>query len=294
MEPDGYCHSCGHRQPGPRDRVELTDGSVVAISDRGQRHHHNEDAVAIADVGGDAAVLVVCDGVSSTPGSAEISSIAAEAAAAVLVDAAADTAPPDGMAVSDDALERAAEAAQVEAGAASLAMEIDELNPPSTTLVAVAARALGESVAVSVVWLGDSRAYWLSGHGAHLLTVDHEVDGALTRWVGIDAASHAPQTSHRAFPAGEGGDLIVCTDGMWRYFAPDTGEPAPTLVNRLSEDGLTDLDLARAMVDFANEQGGHDNISVAYWSPGSRSTPARSTVEDPATADSDPPKDSVT
>ncbi len=301
VELDGYCHSCGHRQPGPRDHVEVTDGPIAAVSDRGRRHHHNEDAVAVARTGDGTAILVVCDGVSSTPGSAEISALAASTTAeALAVSAAAD--PPDGTALSDEALHAAVEAVRVEAGTASLAMEIDELNPPSSTLVAAVARPLGEAVVVSVVWLGDSRVYWIDARSARLLTADHEIDGALTRWIGIDASHHQPQTAHHRFPMTEDAELVVCSDGLWRYFAPELGEPAADLVARLKAGGRRGIDLVRAMVDHANELGGHDNVTVAQWSPGSTGRVPGTTVEAasgrPSTgdrpddpADEDPPKE---
>lgn len=280
VEDDGYCHSCGHRQPVDRDHVELIDGPISAVSDRGQRHHHNEDAVAVVRVDEDTAVLVVCDGVSSTPGSADISALAATATAESLATAARAGIPPEHMAVAGNALEAAVEAAQFEAGAAAIASTIDELNPPSTTLVAAVARKKAGTVLVSVVWLGDSRVYWIDGeHVVEQLTVDHEIDGALTRWVGVDASHHAPQVAHYEFPLSPGADLIVCSDGMWRYFAPELGGPAGELVSRLKGDGLGGLDLVRAMVDHANERGGHDNISVAHWAPGSYDGTTGTTVE---------------
>ena len=61
------------------------DGQIDAASDRGKRHHHNEDAVAIGSLERGGAVAVVCDGVSSTPGSALASIGAAIAARNVLV-----------------------------------------------------------------------------------------------------------------------------------------------------------------------------------------------------------------
>jgi len=286
IEDDGYCHSCGHRQPVPRDYVEMVDGPISAVSDRGQRHHHNEDAVAVARVDHDTAVLVVCDGVSSTPGSAEISAVAATTTAESLAAAAAGGMPPEHMAVSGDALEAAVDAAQLEASTASHDMTIDELNPPSTTLVAAVARRHSATVQVSVVWLGDSRVYWIDGEDVvEQLTVDHEIEGALTRWVGVDASHHSPQVAHYEFPLSPEADLIVCSDGMWRYFAPELGGPAGELVNRLKGDGLGGLDLVRAMVDHANEHGGHDNISVVHWAPGSSDGIAGTTVE----AESDRP-----
>ncbi len=289
VEDDGYCHSCGHRQPGPRDHVEVVDGSVAAVSDRGQRHHHNEDAVAVAVAGDGAVVLVVCDGVSSTPGSAEISQVAASVTADTLLEwLDKPERPPSGVAADDEALLAALDTARSEVDRASQQTQVDDLNPPSSTLVTAVARMIagdgdsdnGErSVAVSVMWLGDSRVYWLDGDRARLLTVDHEIDGALTRWLGADAADHRPEIIHETFTADDDADLIVCSDGMWRYFHPELGQPAPDLVRRLKADGLAGLALVRAMVDFANECGGHDNISVAHWAPGSPDSTDGSTVD---------------
>ena len=288
---DGYCGSCGQLQPRPRDHVEIVAGSVAAISDRGRRHHHNEDAVAVVQPTADTAVLVVCDGVSSTPGSADISQVAAIACAESLAAAVAGPEPsPDGMAVSDEALEAAVDAAQFESGAASVGMDIDELNPPSSTLVAAVVRRQADTTFVSTVWLGDSRAYWVRDDGAKQLTVDHEVGGALTRWIGLDAAEHLPQSSHHEFAAEPAADLIVCSDGMWRYFDPDFGEAADALVGRLRADGMEGVDLVAGMVAYANDRGGHDNISVAHWPSKASGDGSGSTVE-PATddvADPDP------
>ena len=293
VETDGYCHSCGHRQPEPRDHVEVSEEGLAAVSDRGQRHHHNEDAVAVARVGTETAILVVCDGVSSTPGSAQVSAVAATATANALADSLDADSNPAGSAVADEALYAAVEAAQAAAFEDTTGTEIDELNPPSTTLVVAVARVLGDKVAVSVAWLGDSRAYWIDGEHAELLTTDHEIDGALTRWIGIDAAHHLPQTGHYEFALSDTADLVVCSDGMWRYFASELGEPVNELMGRLKAAGLAGLDLVGAMVEYANDQGGHDNISVAHWAPGSQHEASATTVETPSGGppSTEPPSD---
>jgi len=284
VEDDGYCHSCGHRQPVARDHWVVTDGDVVAVSDRGQRHHHNEDAVAAKSLPDGGAVVVVCDGVSSTPGSAEVSAAAAEAAAAVLVDGMTATPQKRGEAGpdTDDALRSAVEAAQQAAIDATTVHGREPgsdgryIEPPSSTLVAAVAQSDDDRVAVSVAWLGDSRAYWLDRSGVHPLTADHEVNGALSRWLGADGGSHEPELAHFSFlpepvdgegatPAGELGMLLVCSDGLWRYFEAEVGEQADQLVGRLRSEGLNGVNLAEALVEFANQLGGHDNISVALW-----------------------------
>lgn len=69
VDTDGYCENCGHAQPRERDHMEQELGSVAAVSDRGLRHHRNEDAFAVSSTalpdGSPAVVAIVCDGVSS-------------------------------------------------------------------------------------------------------------------------------------------------------------------------------------------------------------------------------------
>lgn len=67
---DGYCESCGRKVPTGRDHTELDLGLLAGVTDRGRRHHRNEDAMALATAetpAGPVAIAVVCDGVSSSP-----------------------------------------------------------------------------------------------------------------------------------------------------------------------------------------------------------------------------------
>ncbi len=84
VDTDGYCEECGLLAGRPRDHTEA-DGDVVAaaVSDRGRRHHRNEDAMWLA-VGADAADVVVCDGVSSSFDPDVASEIAAKTAGELL------------------------------------------------------------------------------------------------------------------------------------------------------------------------------------------------------------------
>ena len=81
---EGYCAVCGRKQPGERDHlIESIDG-IVGVTDRGLRHSKNEDGFAIGR-SGDALVAVVCDGVSTTDNSDDVSIAAAQAARDLLV-----------------------------------------------------------------------------------------------------------------------------------------------------------------------------------------------------------------
>ncbi|MEV6300472.1 protein phosphatase 2C domain-containing protein [Actinoplanes sp. NPDC051861] len=82
--PDGYCEECGMLAGRPRDHLEADGGAAgAAVSDRGRRHHRNEDAMWLA-VGEAAADVVVCDGVSASYDPDAASEIAARTAGEML------------------------------------------------------------------------------------------------------------------------------------------------------------------------------------------------------------------
>ncbi|MEU8243727.1 PP2C family serine/threonine-protein phosphatase [Actinoplanes missouriensis] len=81
---DGYCEECGMLAGRPRDHIEADGGAAAAaVSDRGRRHHRNEDAMWLA-VGDAAADVVVCDGVSASFDPDAASDIAARTAGELL------------------------------------------------------------------------------------------------------------------------------------------------------------------------------------------------------------------
>lgn len=273
---EGYCLSCGHKQPEERDHMEFVDGQAAAVTDRGKRHRHNEDAVAIAVTADGVGVLVVCDGVSSTSGSAVASLRAASAARDVLVVGLTPNEEDDDqfIAPAEELMVRAVEAAQVQAAASAEDQENDgdgsvpaTTNPahdggsPSSTFVAVVARPTEDGVSLTTAWVGDSRAYWIGDEAKKLTGVDHELGGSLVRWLGADTINATPEVVTTNVESG--GHVVVCSDGLWRY--AEEAEELSELVRRLMGDGRLGVDLASAMVAFANESGGHDNISVALW-----------------------------
>ncbi|MFT4110023.1 MAG: zinc ribbon domain-containing protein, partial [Propionicimonas sp.] len=92
---DGYCQTCGAKAPSPRDHFsEAPAGWVAGVCDRGVQHHRNEDAMALW-AAGDRAVLVVCDGVSTSVDSDVAAMEAARTARDELVARTADLAAGD-------------------------------------------------------------------------------------------------------------------------------------------------------------------------------------------------------
>lgn len=277
---DGYCETCGTKAPSERDHyVERPASWVAACCDRGVRHHRNEDATAVAATAepGRRAVLVVCDGVST----ADESDVASLAAARAARDVLASSRPaglgvPESRAAAIEAsLVTAAERANEAVVAAT---SPDSANPASCTFTAVVV----EGHLCVVGNIGDSRAYWITdaGEGDPVqLTTDDSVaqlriaagvpkeqaeEGpqahAILKWLGRDAPDTRPTTGSVLLNGS--GWVLVCSDGLWNYAseASDLQAIVTRLVDTVGNDPLS---LAEALVRWACDEGGKDNVSVA-------------------------------
>jgi len=267
VSPEGYCESCGRKVPSGRDHAELDLGLLAGVTDRGLSHSRNEDAMALATAatpGGQVAIAVVCDGVSSSPRPDEASLAAAQTAVRVLLTSARR---------GDDPAESSV--AAVHSAHEALTALSSPGQAPSATYVSTVV----SGDAVTVCWLGDSRAYWLptgpDGTAARL-TIDDSVAeqlvarGAMaeadamaspqahiiTGWLGADLTEPQPHLS-RFEPVGRG-VVLVCSDGLWNY-RPD----AASLAELALPAALSDpLGTAASLVKFALDAGGVDNITV--------------------------------
>ena len=276
IDEDGFCTLCGLRAPSERDHfTEQPAPNIAATCDKGIVHRRNEDAVALG-INGDRLVAVVCDGVTNATDSDKVSLAAARAARDVLQSAA--------PAADGDAAEHwraqavaAATAAQDAAMAAAREAQIARVeNPPACTYVA----AVVDDGVLSASWIGDSRAYWLGDDGAAIqLSVDDSwataaiatgVDRAvaeadarahsITRWLGPDSPGGDPgfMTTTPSAP----GWLFVCSDGLWNYCS-EAKDLRALVYEHLAATEQDPLRASGALVDWANAQGGHDNITVA-------------------------------
>jgi serine/threonine protein phosphatase PrpC len=291
---DGYCTNCGAGAESLRDHfTEQPAAWVAAVCDRGVRHTRNEDAVALhaGSEPGSHAVLVVCDGVSSSTDSDVASLAAARAARDVLA-----TSNPQGMGTAAARVAASAQALGAATDAANEAVIAHTTpgpgNPASCTFVA----AVLHGPLLVAGWVGDSRAYWLPDTGdARLLTTDDSFAAeqiaqgvaravaehgpqahAITRWLGVDAPDHIPRTVSLDLDAP--GWVLVCSDGLWNYCSePD--DLAALVSSTARTAGPEPLRLAGALVDWANAQGGQDNITVAL----ARVDPARRDATAPTT-----------
>ncbi|GLX52427.1 hypothetical protein Shyhy01_53770 [Streptomyces hygroscopicus subsp. hygroscopicus] len=279
VDSDGYCENCGHAQPRERDHMERESGPVAAVSDRGLRHHRNEDSFALGHTalpdGSPATLAVVCDGVSSATRPDEASAAAARAAGDSLLAALPRGTHP--QAAMHEAIVAAAQAVNALAGEPDAAREHDpHQNAPACTIVSsVVAAGL-----LVVGWVGDSRAYWVpddrTAPPARLTEDDswaaqmvaaglmNEAEAyaderahAITGWLGADAYELDPHTA--SFKPDRPGVVVVCTDGLWNY-AETAREMAETIP---ADAAVRPLHSARVLVGHALDGGGHDNVTVA-------------------------------
>ncbi|HET9561400.1 MAG TPA: PP2C family serine/threonine-protein phosphatase [Propionibacteriaceae bacterium] len=277
---DGYCETCGTKAPTERDHyTEHPAPWVAACCDRGVRHHRNEDATAVAaePTPGTRAVLVVCDGVSTSLDSDIASLAAARKARDVLL-----AHRPAGLGTPASRV-AAISGAVVQAAAAANAAVIDNTAPDSENAASCTlAAAVVEADLVVFGNVGDSRVYWIPDHGSNgnptELSVDDSVAQAriamgtpraeaengpqahaITKWLGRDSPDFVPRTG--SIVVKSPGWVVVCSDGLWNYASEATA--LQPLIAKLSTPDSDPLTLAVALVDWANSQGGKDNIAVA-------------------------------
>ncbi|MGJ6979450.1 PP2C family protein-serine/threonine phosphatase [Aestuariimicrobium soli] len=248
---------------------------VAVATEIGRRHRTNQDAYS-AGVSGDWAALVVSDGVSSSIGAERASLTAATTVRSALLSAVER--PGDW----DATFRQAYAAAQTEV------LSIGHDGSPVGSCTLVAALVTGREIHLGNI--GDTRAYWVADatpdHAGE--TVQLSVDDslaqaqmdlgvsreeaesgshahAITRWIGPDAPELNPRMRH--FRAEGPGLLVVCSDGLWNYAsAPEAMDGLVRgLVAELGEPSSGEIlrELARALTQWANQQGGRDNITVA-------------------------------
>lgn len=229
-------------RPGKRPYAGLTDVGRVRA--------YNEDSVLL-----EPPLFAVADGL----GGHEAGEVASGVAVAALLDASPARADAKalGRAV------RAANRAVIRAAREGRGRE-----GMGTTLTA----AIAEGTRIAVAHVGDSRAYLLHGDTLERITRDHSMvadmirqgtlteeesrshpnRSVITRALGTDPNMFADIFEVDAEP---GDRLLICSDGLTGMLADER------IAEILGDYGDPEM-AVRALVDAANEAGGHDNISV--------------------------------
>ncbi|HEX8789441.1 MAG TPA: PP2C family serine/threonine-protein phosphatase [Polyangiaceae bacterium] len=279
-----------------REAGATEDAAAVAgTCHPGLARAHNEDTFtsAAGDARGEPwAVLVACDGVSSSARAELASTLASQVARDTLAHAMAERA--GGRKTRDDRAVAAAIRAAHEAVCERAKEPSASDDPPGTTIVT----ALVHGSRLTVGWVGDSRAYWVPAdptREAQLLTRDHSwvrdavasgdlteeqamqspLAHALTRCLGpleiVDPGDTSGLSRRRvqdvepdveSLDLRGAGYLVLCTDGFWNYFS------APAEVARLvrsAGQGATAHGISRLLVNHALACGGQDNTTVLVY-----------------------------
>jgi serine/threonine protein phosphatase PrpC len=277
---DGFCGTCGQRALSERDHWEEHPVEWLGgVCDKGIVHARNEDAMALAGTeDGSLGVLVVCDGVTTAPDSDRAALAAARAACAyLLANATAPSGASDAALI--DANSRALVAATRQANTAAVGVAHALGNPPEPPSCTFVAAVIAGDI-LTVGWCGDSRAYWLPDDGdGEQITMDHSLgtemirtglsqeqaesdpqSHTITRWLGADSNDATAELVSRQLDAS--GWVVLCSDGLWNYAS--TADAIRDLVSTEQAGGATSpVLIAERLVRFANEQGGHDNITAA-------------------------------
>ena len=263
-------------------RVDLTDaaaarGDVACASHIGLRHETNQDAAALGiDGSGHHIVLVVADGVSSTEGAEECARVASHNARDYL------TATMDqGLPINDDDTVTLFERTFQKTHEAV----VSGSGPIGACTLAVAV-ATHDRIVVGNI--GDTRTYWFPDDGDPVrLSIDDSMAQAqmdlglsreeaergmgahaITKWIGASATDVAPRVM--AYKPQQSGWLLVCSDGLWNH-VPDAGDFARLMADLVSKAHTDDhghaspAGVADGLIAYANNCGGHDNITVALW-----------------------------
>lgn len=263
-------------------RVDLTDaaaarGDVACASHIGLRHETNQDAAALGiDGSGHHIVLVVADGVSSTEGAEECARVASHTARdylAATMDQGLPINDDDTVTLFERTFQKAHEAVVSGSG------------PIGACTLAVAV-ATHDRIVVGNI--GDTRTYWFPDDGDPIrLSIDDSMAQAqmdlglsreeaergigahaITKWIGASATDVAPRVM--AYKPQQSGWLLVCSDGLWNH-VPDAGDFARLMADPVSKAHTDDhghaspAGVADGLIAYANNCGGHDNITVALW-----------------------------
>ena len=239
-------------------------------TDVGLRRHENQDTFAV-EQGKKLLIAVVCDGMGGAEGGQIASSVAVETFMKEM----------RALIRADMTAEQLRELASFCVAKANTAVYQRALQDPAyqgmgTTLVG----AFVQGGSASIMNVGDSRAYIMSGGMLHQISEDHsyveemrrlgrisEADARshpqknlITRAVGVDATVEGDLFEQTL---ADGDILLLCSDGL-------TGMVEDGKIAEVLAGAGTLEDKGRELLTLALEGGGRDNITVALFTCGAK------------------------
>lgn len=262
------CENCGKVVTAPvrAERQELAPWGASATHP-GRIHAQNQDAIGLR-AGPWGMAFALADGVSTAWQSAR----AAELAVATVLDHLER--PSSGP--TDEHLRDAILAADQAIADMPYPDPADGLAEPQATVVA----GLIAGDQLSFGWVGDSRLYVLGPNPRQITVDDSWLNQQLAAGMSLATAMASPDAHCITQCLGMRDDeacvhigrlslvpgerLLVCSDGLWNYM-PSAEMLNEMVLRALAGDGPSKA--CEALVQFANEQGGHDNITVGLVMP---------------------------
>lgn len=277
-EDDCFCEECGNnlkiienvsaKSNKANENIKISpDVNLAIVSDIGKKHVTNQDSGMVTKCENGNIIIIVADGVSSSVNATNASATAVNVINDILVKY-----DDNGNIV--EIMKKAILAghkAVIDLPYKSQNVNIDD---PETTIVV----ALKSKNKLTIGWVGDSRAYVITNGVEEKLTVDDSwVEEVVSRGELTREEATLSKKSHYITQAlgmtdwdidvhivqkdiEENAIVLLCSDGLWNYL-PYSGDIALKLMDfDASKEALS---ICEYMVEYANKQGGSDNITVA-------------------------------
>jgi len=249
---------------------------IASRSDQGPARKRNEDACYPPDgtvvSNPTQALMIVCDGVGGHASGALASSLATEEIQRHLKSLEIEALDSRSL-ISE--LETATCIANDEISRRNDAEQRQDRQRMGTTLV----MALAQAQEIYIAHVGDSRAYWITRTGCYQVTLDDDVasrevrlgytlyrealsqptSGALVQALGMGRSTLLRPTVQR-FILDEDCVFLLCSDGLSDYDRVE--ECWETEILPILEGGVDLATASQRLIELANRENGHDNVTV--------------------------------
>jgi protein phosphatase len=264
------------------EKFQTTTIKIYSKTDSGPSRPRNEDAcypsadTLINKPPQDNALAIVCDGIGGHEGGNVASNLAIETIKQQVKELTSlpyDNIDPS-MLLSD--LERAVATANDKISQRNDSENRQGRQRMGTTIV----MALPVAHEIYITHVGDSRAYWITRHSCHQVTLDDDVasrevrlgyalyrealqhsgSGSLVQALGMSKSTSLHPTSQR-FIIDEDAVFLLTSDGLSDFDRVEESwetEILPILSGKTSIE-----DVAKRLIEVANTKNGHDNVTVA-------------------------------
>ena len=236
---------------------------LASATDIGKKRSENQDRVFAQFIGNNIAFASVCDGMGGAASGGTASSLAINMVSQRVMDNFRSD-------MNENSLRNLLLSSVHAANTIVYEKSKEDIDTNGMGTTCVGALVVGRRI--YVVNVGDSRAYLLNSSGITQITTDHtyvqllyekgeitkdeiknhKMKNIITKAVGVEPDV---EVDYFEIEENENFAVLLCSDGLSNYCSEEL------LYNYVYEKNLEQA--AKNLIDYANEQGGKDNISVA-------------------------------